>query len=575
MFKDMLFTVIISHLVSLAVAMTLVPVLASHYLPLTTRAEKPLANRVLAALDVSIGNGIESVKQAYLKFLTICLKHRTTTVAVIAALVVGSVVFFVPKLTIIFSPGMSDNSVTLDITEPLGTTFEATQEIINKFADIAETELKGIGDIIATTGSTGGFSSSSNSYSGTLTVNLADDTSKRIDNFATIKDKLRAHFKEYPNVSFSFEEGQKMSSRSDIDLTITSNNYTGMKKVANEIIALMKSDMPEILEPKTDTDNGLPQVEVEIDRARAASFGISVSTIATEIRDAIKGYESTVYREGGNEYSVWLSLQPSDRSKALDLNNIFVLSSSGDKIPLSSLATVTKGLGPLKIHRTNQSRTIDLTGNLAPGQQANKVEAKLQSLIKSNLTIPDDVYVTYTGSWSELLGQGASIIAIVLLALLLVWGAMAAQYESFKDPFINLTTIPVMLIGVFAMYYFMGQTISMYTLLGIIMLFGIVVNNGILMVDATNLSKKRGANLMEACLSGSASRFRPVLITAGATIMGEIPMAFFASENSSITQPIGLAVFGGMITATLITLIIVPVAYFIVNKGEAKRKGFL
>jgi hydrophobic/amphiphilic exporter-1 (mainly G- bacteria), HAE1 family len=575
MFKDMVFTIIISSLVSLFVAITLVPVLASHYLPITTRKEKPLRNPTLAKVDAAIGNGIDSVNRGYRKLLNTCIHHRGATVGIVLALVLGSIVVFLPRLTLVFSPPMADNSVTLDISMPLGTRFEDTQDVVNVFADIAQKELKGVENIIATTGSSGGFSSSSTSYSGSLTVNLPQDSSKRVDSFAAIKTKLRAHFTDYPKATFSFEEGHRMSSRSDIDVTLTSTNYTGLDKTAEEILALIKAEVPEVTEPETDTETGLPQIEVKIDRERAASFGISVKAIATEIRDAIKGYQATVYRKGGNEYDVWVRLQPADRTKAVDLNKIFVLSSDGDKIPLSSLAAIDKSVGPVKIHRTNQNRTVDITGNLAAGQQANKVEEKIKQLIKTKLTVPSDVYITYTGSWSELSGQSQNIIAIICLALLFVFGIMAAQYESIKDPFINLTTIPIMIIGVLAAYFFMGQNLSMFTMIGIIMLIGIVVNNGILLVDATNLERARGVKLMEACINGGASRFRPVIITAGSTIIGEIPMAFFASDNSAITQPIGLAVLGGMITATFITLVIVPVVYYIVNKGDARRKGTL
>ena len=482
-----------------------------------------------------------------------------------------AILVFLPKLTIVFSPAMSDNSVRIDITMPLGTKFEETEKVVNELATYAEKELK-VKYIIATTGSGMGFSSSSKSYKASLSITLLDEGG---DNSKAVKSKMRACLKNYPKASFTFEQGQRMGERSDIDVTITSNNYAGMEKTAKQILDILKSDVPEVLEPTSDTDDRLPQVEISIDRARAASFGISVKAIGTEIRDAMKGYAATTYRIGGNEYDVWLRYAESDRSKIADIDRIFLLSSSGEKIPLSSLATVTVGKGPLSIHRTDQARTIDITGDLAPGKQANKVEQKIQTLVKDRMVIPDDVYVKYTGSWSELAGLSSSLLYIILLAILLVWGVMAGQYESWKDPFINLTTIPVMLIGVLAAYYFKGQNISMFTMLGIVMLIGIVVNNGILLVDATNLLRSRGAKLMDACIEGATSRFRPVILTAGTTIVGEIPMAYFPSDNSDITQPIGLAVLGGMITATFITMVLVPVVYYIFNKGKAQKEGTL
>jgi hydrophobic/amphiphilic exporter-1 (mainly G- bacteria), HAE1 family len=574
MFKDMIFTIIISHVVSWVVAVFLVPVLASTYLPLTTRAEKPLRGRVGAMLDRGVQGAIDGLIAVYRKALATCLRHRIATVGVVVLALAGSLYYFLPRLTIVFSPPMSQNSVTLSITLPLGTEFATTETVVKGFASIANKELRGVKNVIATTGSSGGFSMSSSSNSGSLTIALPDNAADG-DGSMAVQTKLRQHFKEYPSATFAFSQGFRMGNRSDIEIAITSNNYVAMGKTAKEIMALLKSDVPEILEPSNDYSDGLPQVEVAIDRDRAAEFGVSVQTIASEIRGAVKGNTATVYREGGSEYDVIVRLRPSDRKDTVDLERVFVLGSSGQKVPLSSLATVTKGLGPVQINRTSQARTISITANLASGAQANVVEAKIRGLISTKMTIPSDVYLNFQGSWSEITETSGAFGIIIILAILLVFCVMAGQYESFKDPIINLFTIPLMLIGVLVAYALMGQNLSMFTLVGIVMLTGIVVNNGILLVDYTNLLRGRGAGLMEACLEGGASRFRPVIMTAGATILGVIPLAFFPSSSSSMTQPIGLAVVGGLTSATFITLLLIPVIYYLVNKRQARREGRL
>jgi hydrophobic/amphiphilic exporter-1 (mainly G- bacteria), HAE1 family len=574
MFKDMIFTIIISHIVSWVVAVFLVPVLASKYLPLTTREERPLKSRIGAALDRGIERAIDGLIAAYKRGLSACLEHRLVTVGAIAILLAGSLFYFLPRLTIVFSPPMSQNSVTLSITMPLGTEFSATEAVVKAFAAISQDELKGVKNVIATTGSSGGFSMSSSSNSGSLTIALPDKVSDG-DSSMAVQEKLRKHFDDYPSAEFAFSTGFRMGTRSDIDLTITSTDYAAMGKTAKEIMALLKAEVPEVLEPESDYSDGLPQVEVAIDRERAAQFGISVQTIASEIRGAVKGNTATVYREGGTEYDVIVRLQSSDRKNVTDLERVFVLSSSGAKVPLSNLATVTKGLGPVQINRTSQARTINITANLASGAQANVVEAKIRRLVETKMTIPSDVYLSYQGSWSEITETGGTFGIIIVMAILLVFCVMAGQYESFKDPIINLFTIPLMLIGVLAIYALMGQNLSMFTLVGIVMLTGIVVNNGILLVDYTNLLRGRGAGLMEACLEGGASRFRPVVMTAGATILGVLPLAFFPSSSSSMTQPIGLAVVGGLTSATFITLLLIPVIYYLVNKRQARKEGTL
>jgi HAE1 family hydrophobic/amphiphilic exporter-1 len=574
MFKPMIFTIIISHIVSWFVAVFLVPVLSSRVLPLTTRAERPLRNPVIIAIDNAISGAIDGLIALYKKALVACLRHRLATIGAVVILLVGSCVYFLPRLTIVFSPMMGSSSVSLSITMPLGTKFESTQKVVSDFADIAKKELKGVSNIIATTGAGGGFSSSASSNKGTLSVSLGTGKAKG-DSYSAIQSKLRAHFKGYPSVSFSFSEGNRMQQNSDIDILLTSNNYAELSKTAKGIVALMKSDVAEVLEPASDYNDGQPEVEVVIDRQRAYSFGLNISEVATALHHAIKGYTVTTYSKGGEELSVVMRLQASDRERIADMDKIFLVGGDSQKVPLSSIATVKKGSGPVQINRTNQARTIEVTANLAKGQQANQVEAKIQKLVKQKLAISSDVYVSYQGSWSEITDTAGNFGIVIILAILLVFCVMAAQYESFKDPFINLFTIPLMLIGVLAAYSLNGQNLSMFTLVGIVMLTGIVVNNGILLVDYTNLLRSRGMGLMEACVQGGASRFRPVIMTAGATILGVVPMAFFPSESASMTQPIGLAVVGGLTSATFITLLLIPVIYYLVNKRQAAKENAL
>jgi len=574
-FKPMIFTVVISHVVSWFVAVFLVPVLASHFLPLTTRAEKPLKNPVIIALDRAIGGAIDGITKGYRWLLVATLKHRLTTIAVVVALLAGSLFYFFPRLTIVFSPSMSSSSVTLSVEMPLGTTFSATEKVVKELSDTAKKELVDITNVIGTTGSSGNaWTTSSASNKGSVTVTL-EEGKYSIENYNIVQNALRKHFKDYPSAIFSFSSGNRLQQNSDIDITLSSSNYTGLSKAGKDILALIRSEVPEVLEPTSDSVDGLPQVEVAIDRQKAYAFGISVSTIATEIRDAVKGYAYTSYQKGGDQLDVKVRLREEDRQKIVDLNKIFVLGSSGQKVPLSNFAELKKGVGPVELHRTTQQRSVELTGSLAPGHQANLVEAKIKGLIKAKLTIPSDVYVNFKGSWSEVMDMAGVFGVIIILALLLVFCVMAGQYESFKDPLINMFTIPLMIVGVLAAYVLKGQNISMFTLVGVVMLIGIVVNNGILLVDYTNLLRGRGMGLMEACIQGGASRFRPVVMTAGATILGAVPMAFFESGSSSMTQPIGLAVIGGLTSATFITLLLIPVVYYLINKRQAKKEGRL
>jgi HAE1 family hydrophobic/amphiphilic exporter-1 len=210
-------------------------------------------------------------------------------------------------------------------------------------------------------------------------------------------------------------------------------------------------------------------------------------------------------------------------------------------------------------------RVIHITGNLREGYQTGETEAKIKALLENK-----DFAYSFEGNWGDTQNMMQGFVLIITLALLLVFGVMAGQYESFKDPIINFCTRPLMVIGVAAIHIITGQALSMFTMIGLVMLAGIVVNNGIILVDYTNILVRNGMNVREACVEAGAVRFRPVLMTALTTILGLVPMAFFPGASATMTQPIGLAVIGGLTSATAITLFFIPVMYSLVN---ARNKG--
>jgi HAE1 family hydrophobic/amphiphilic exporter-1 len=287
----------------------------------------------------------------------------------------------------------------------------------------------------------------------------------------------------------------------------------------------------------------------------------------------MNGVTATTFRYGGNEYSVTLELREEDRQKLPDLQRIFVSSGSGILVPLSQFAALEKGLGPVSINRENQSRIIHITGNALEGRRINEVEQKIRDVVASNFIVPEGMSLSYEGQWKEITETTTTFVLIITLAVLLVFGVMAGQYESFKDPFINLFTIPLMLIGVVAIYLVTGQNISMFSLVGIVMLVGIVVNNGIILVDYTNLLVGRGVPVARACIEAGESRLRPVLMTTLTTILGLIPMSFFPGNSATMIQPIGLTVSGGLLSSTFMTLFFIPVLYSLMNEGRGKKKN--
>ena len=569
MAKDMIFTIVIAIVSSLFVAIFLVPVLAGHYLPLTNRTEKPVGNPVLKKLYDSFENVMDKITAVYKKILKAALSHRKTTIfSALAALLLSFAL--VPFLGIDLMPDTEAPSVTLNIEQPVGTNHDSTAKIVQYFSSVAEREVKKYKTIVSSTG-TSEMDSSSGENKGSVTIYLPY-ANEQIDSASDVKRKLEAHFVKFPGTKLTFCRGEmEEMAGQDIDIVVRSNDLTEAAKFSKKLMKILEQT-GSLGTIGMDLKEGLPQVEVTVDRERAANFGVSVEAVATEINNSIAGITATKFRTSGNEYDVVLTYKNSDKEKVVDLDSIMVRGTNG-LVALSNFASIKKTFGPVEINRQNRTRTIHVTASITDGSKAPEVEAKIKELVSKNCVIPSSVTVSYEGSWKKMQEQGSAFGQIILLAMILVFGVMAGTYGSLKAPFINMMTIPFMFIGVIVAYFLKGQPVSIMTMLGLVMLVGIVVNNGIILVDYTNLLVSRGKSVREATFEAGASRLRPVLMTTLTTILGMLPMSFVTTGSAAMVQPIGLGVLGGLISSTFITLILIPVLYSIVMKDTMTEKS--
>ena len=566
MFKGIIFTIVIALVCSLFVAIFLVPVLAGHFLPLTNRNEKPVKSAVFKFLYGTFERAQKAIEKVYGWGLKKALNHRIATICVcMTALVISFM--FVPTLRIQMMTGGHDDSVTVKMVLPVGTSLEETTDIVQQFEKIVMDEIKGIKNVITSIGS---GSRNATSYTGQIQIQLPP-SDRQIDNDQTIQKKLRAHFGDFTDVEFSFGQGRRQQmTGADIDIVIRSQSLSKAMDVARQVSDVMEK-MSEVGEPTVDTEDGLPQVQIEVDRQRAYNFGVNVNSVANEINASIEGTTATTFRDNGNEYSVYVMLRPQDRQKVIDLDQIYVSGSKG-LVALSNIASVVKGLGPVSIKHENRNRLVHVTANILNDENANVIEKKIKEECSKAFIVPEGVSVTYEGSWKEMAKQGAMYGKIILMAIILVFGVMAATYESFRAPIINIFTIPFLCIGVIFIYKITNQAFSLMSAVGLIMLVGIVVNNGIILVDYTNLLRERGKPMLEACYEAGVSRLRPVLMTTLTTILGMIPMCFASSGSAGMVQPIGVAVVGGLVSSTFITLFFIPVLYSYVMYSRIKNE---
>lgn len=565
MFKGIIFTVVIALVSSLFVAVFLVPVLAGHFLPLTNRNEKPIKSEFFKNLYAFFGRCQDKIQNVYGKALKAALDHRVLTIAVCTTALAASLIL-IPTMRISMMTGGHDDSVTVQMSLPIGTTLSETEAVVSQFQEIIEKEIKGYKTLITSIGS-GGRNGSS--YSGSIQISLPPSKEQKAgdDNDETIQKKLRAHFADFADVTFSFGRGfRRQMTGADLDIVLRSASLDDALAVANKVSAVME-EIADIGEPTIDTTEGLPQVEISIDRQRAYNFGVDVRTVANEINYSIEGVNATTFRKDGDEYSVYVMLRPEDRQKVIDLEQIYVQGSKG-MVSVANFASVDKGFGPVTIAHENRTRIVHVTADILTEKNANVVEDQIKEAIANSFIIPENVNLSYEGSWKDTQEQVNVYKYIILMAMLLVFGVMAATYESFKAPLINMFTIPFLAIGVIIIYKITGQAISMMSAIGLIMLVGIVVNNGIILVDYTNLLMNRGMKIKEACYKAGTSRLRPVLMTTLTTILGMIPMCFATSGSAGMVQPIGVAVVGGLTSSTFITLFFIPVLYSLIMKEK-------
>jgi HAE1 family hydrophobic/amphiphilic exporter-1 len=275
---------------------------------------------------------------------------------------------------------------------------------------------------------------------------------------------------------------------------------------------------------------------------------------------------------GDRLVNVQVQLRDEDRRGLPNLDAIFVMSRGGSRVSLSNVARIAESRAPSSIRRERQERVVRVTGDLGPGIAVTDMQRRLEETIQHNLVPREGVWVRYLGEAQEIQSFFWQYIFIIATAVFLVFGVMASQFESFVDPLIIFFTIPMLFVGVIWIYKFSGEAMSMFSAIGIVALVGVVVNNGIVLVDYTNTLRARGLKVREACLEAGRNRLRPVLMTSFTTIFSMVPIAFFPGAGADTIQPIAKTFVGGLTVSTFMTLFVIPVMYSILNARHEKNK---
>lgn len=570
-FDQLSLTIVYSLLSSLVVAVTLVPVLSSKYLVtknLKTRKNKKFF-KVTEDLFIKLDNG-------YASAVRWILHHKAIFIGVIFILLVLSI----KMATIIgftYMPDQESTSLTVRVELAQGTDLETTRDVINRVDKALLSTFKGVKTNAAMIGSSMMMSSSAGTNSGSImyTFYTASEREEGWDTGTTAKAKVDLIKDDFPEATITVSESSSTSSMggsSGIAVKVISTDLDAVREVSGQIVTLLEEKAGSLVKNvDSSMEDGTPQLTIKYDRDKMYSLGINIATANAEVKANIGGSTFARYREQGEDVDVILTLPDEDKKTLLDLEDIMVTSSFGNQVPLSAFASIVETRTALSISRENQSRIVTVSASSTGLKPLSETQKDIAKLIDENIPVRDNVIIDYSGDYESMMDAIKTFTEIIIVAILMVFAVMAAQFESFLKPFIVLFSMPLAVIGIVAIYTMTGLPFNVITAVGCLILVGIVVNNGIVLVDYIGLMQKRGLNLEEACVEAARSRLRPILMTTLTTVLALVPMGFFPGEGAEFSVPIGQTVLGGLSFSTLMTLFMMPTLYYIFGKGKEKR----
>jgi HAE1 family hydrophobic/amphiphilic exporter-1 len=566
--RPLAITVCLALLASLFVSLTIVPMVASSILRGKRRGETgrdPVKSR------------FEPIRNMYRRSLVFALRHRKTVLGATALLIVGTI-SMIPRLGMEFMPKQDMPILSMMAKMPVGTNLEETNRVINQIEDVvlAQPETLYITPFIGLSEVTKmdlawGMGAADVSEA-EIMVKLVDKE-ERVRSSDEITDAIRGRLPKVQDAEFNFIDiGEIMmggGGESPIEIKVFGKDLSILKEISTSIAENCRA-IPGFKDIELSLKSVKPEIQIKVDREKAARLGLTVGAIGRTVKEAFLGIVASRYRIAGDEYDLRVRLQALDRNSVSDIRNINISSPLGPQIPLYQVAEIGYGKGPVEITREDQERKVTVKGNY--------FERDLSSIVKdikekvATIRLPEGYFVKFGGRYQDMQEAFSSLSWSLLIAILLVYMIMAAQFESLLTPFVIMFTVPLAFIGVVFGLYGFGKTLSVPALMGVLILTGIVVNNAIVMIDYINRLKKSGIEFGAAIVEGASVRVRPILITAITTILGMLPMALSHTEGAELRSPMAVAVASGLLFSTFLTLFIIPIVYSIVNR-VSYRKG--
>lgn len=574
MFRELGWIVSIVCSISTCAAISLTPMLSAYILHPEGGVH---TYKGIGIIYKPIDKFLDNLDIWYAKLLNWAVRHRATVVTCTMSLF-GASLLLLNLVPTEFFPAQDNGSIsaTVELEQNIGVDY--TARVARQIDSIIYKKYPEVRLVAATAGASSSdnlFSAAGDNGSNIVTYRLRlPRLSERKRDIYEISDLLRQDLADIPEVTkFTVTPGGQSGSvggSSNVKLKVFGYDIDETNAVALDLQQKV-AQIPGARDVQLSRDALRPEMNVVFDREKLAYFGLNSATASQAVRNRINGYVASKYREDGDEYDIVVRYAEPFRTSIEDVENIVLYGAMGQPVKLKEVATVSEEFAAPTIERENRQRVVSVEASLGKGVALGTVVEQINQLV-ADYEVPEGVYLEVGGSVEDQQDSFRDLMTLLVLIVILVYIVMATQFESLKMPFIIMFSIPFAFTGVFIALWISGTPLSMIALIGAIMLVGIVVKNGIVMVDYTNLLIERGTSMLDAVVAAGKSRLRPVLMTSLTTIFGMVPMAMGWGDGSELWQPMGVAVIGGLTCSTFLTLLVVPTIYASFGVREQKKK---
>ncbi len=579
LFLPLVITIAVALFASFFVSRTVTPLMCYRFLGAEREAD-PDSPKLSHKIQIKAKSMLDSLDDLYQRILIFALKKRKIIIFSVIGFALISFALFKFVGTEFF-PDTDEGQFTITVRLPVGTRIEETEKYIERMENIIKKNIPEAQTVISDVGVPSGkngnlFGSNSGSHAANISVSLIPGDKRNRTVFQIIKD-IRPKLAVLPGAQIFITPGGflrfllNFGSSAPIDVVISGQDFDIANKLAQQISGIVKSTNG-ATDVQISRELNLPELRIVINRDKAGSMGVNVQQISNTIATAISGSVASIFTDpsSGNQYNILVRLSENYRNKIDDLRNLTVMNAQGQLVKLSDIVNVELTNAPIQIDRKYQERIVEVTANVTGGNLGS-ISKEISDKL-NNVHVPAGFIVTMSGNIEQQKQTFSDLGLALLLAIVLVYMVMASQFQSMVDPFIIMFTVPLGVVGVVWALYLTDTTLSVTSFEGVIVMIGIVVSNGILLVDYTNKLRKSGIELHEAVIKAGRTRLKPILMTTLATVLGLIPLAIGMGGEKS-QSPLAIAVIGGLSVSTFLTLLFIPTLYTIFEEKFGGRKS--